>query len=314
LNPDQIKILIITEDPLEGKMLSNALGEDSYQVFNSADGNDAFNLAHQVFPQLFILAENPGGIDANQFCRQLRSSLRFASVPILMVTNGGLNLYSDEFIDPGADDYLVKPINPRELNFKIKTLLARTRQYIHASPLTGLPGNPDIEIEIRRRLQEGEDLAVAYIDIDYFKSYNDSYGWLAGDNVIRKTAGIILDVVERVCGEEGYIGHLGGDDFITIMPTQYAEVTARELIANFDREISEFYPDNDFKRGYIIQNDRQGNLFCFPLLSISIAICTNRHRELVHPGQVAQIGIELKEHLKSKLGSNYLIDRRSSTG
>lgn len=309
MDPDPIKILVISAAPLEGDILSDSLGEAGYQVFNSANGGDALELAHQVQPQMFILGDPPPGGDPYQICRQLRNSMRFASIPVLIVTNGGTEPFSEQFINAGADGYLPKPVDPRELDFRIKTLLRRTKHYIHASPLTGLPGNPDIELEIRRRLQEQEDLAVAYIDIDYFKSYNDTYGWLAGDNVIRRTAGIILDVVERICADTAYIGHLGGDDFITIMPTRYAEETARELIVQFDREAPAFYPQNDQKRGYIIQNDRQGNLFCFPLLSISIAICTNRHNELLHPGQVAQIGIELKEQLKTKLGSNYLIDR-----
>jgi PleD family two-component response regulator len=311
LNPEIIKILIITNDKFEMEMLSSALRKDSYQVFYSTDRENALDLAHQVLPHLFILAENPSSEGSYQLCKQFRNSMRFASVPILMLINSAEEPFRDEFIDAGADDYIPKPINPHELNFRIKMLLARTRHYIHASPLTGLPGNPDIELEIRYRLERGEDLAVAYIDIDYFKSYNDTYGWLAGDNVIRQTAEIILDTVERICGEHCYVGHLGGDDFITIMPTEYAEETARELIAHFDQAVPEFYPQNDLNRGYILQHDRQGNLYCFPLLSISIAICTNRHQELVHPGQVAQIGIELKEHLKTKLGSNFLIDRRS---
>jgi len=309
LDPDPIKILIISAAPLEGDILSDSLGEAGYQVFNSANGKEALELAHQVQPQMFILGDPPRGVDPYQLCRQLRNSTRFASVPVLIITNGRTEPFSEQFINAGADGYLPKPVDPRELDFRIKTLLRRTSHYIHANPLTGLPGNPDIELEIHRRLQKGEDLAVAYIDIDYFKSYNDSYGWLAGDNVLRRTAGIILDASEEISGDSGFVGHLGGDDFITIMPTRVTEETARELIARFDRVVPEFYPKKDLQRGYIIQNDRQGNLFCFPLLSISIAVCTNRHQELLHPGQVAQIGIELKEQLKTKLGSNYLIDR-----
>ena len=124
---------------------------------------------------------------------------------------------------------------------------------------------------------------------------------------------IILDVIESTCKEDRFIGHLGGDDFIAIILPERAEELAQAIIIEFDRQIPEVYPPSDRQRGYIIRQDRQGSLYCFPLLSLSIAICTNRHHELVHPGQVAQIGLELKEHIKTKLGSNYIIDRRKTS-
>ena len=94
------------------------------------------------------------------------------------------------------------------------------------------------------------------------------------------------------------------------MPMKEAVKFSEEFIRRFDEIIPSVYSKADQERGYIIKRDRQGNLYCFPILSVSIAIATNAHRELVHTGQVAQIALELKNYLKPRLGSNYIIDRR----
>lgn len=293
--------------------LKTTLSHEGYQVYASGDAAAALELANKALPHLVILDELIPGTDGYKLCRQLRNSLRFGSVPIIILTDKVTPQTKSDAFAAGADDQVAKPFDPLDLNQRIGSLLERTKHYVHTSPLTGLPGNPDIEYVIRRKIQNMEKFAVAYIDIDYFKSYNDTYGWLAGDNVIRKTSEIILDVIEQNCEDGSFIGHLGGDDFIAIILPERAEELAQAIITAFDRQIPEVYPPSDRQRGYIIQQDRQGNLYCFPLLSVSIAICTNRHHELVHPGQVAQIGLELKEHIKTKLGSNYIIDRRKTS-
>jgi diguanylate cyclase (GGDEF)-like protein len=289
--------------------LKQTLSLDGYQVYTSANAPAALDLANKVLPHLVILDECLSGTESYNLCSQLRNSLRFGSVPIIILTDQDTPQSKSDAFASGADDQISKPFDPLVVRQRIGSLLKRTRHYVHTNPLTGLPGNPDIEYVIRRKIQNLEKFAVAYIDIDYFKSYNDAYGWLAGDNVLRRTSEIILDVIERNSEKDSFIGHLGGDDFIAVVLPERAEELAQAIITEFDRQIPEVYPPSDRKRGYIIQQDRQGNLYCFPLLSISIAICTNRHQELVHPGQVAQIGLELKEHIKTKLGSNYIIDR-----
>lgn len=313
LNPNAVPLLVVTKERSQQQLLQDELFADGYRLYFSRDAESAIELANEMHPHLVILDEHISGTDAYTLCRRLRDSLRFGSVPIIILTDEGSAQIKSSVYAAGADDQVTKPFNPVELNQRVETLLERTKHYVHANPLTGLPGNPEIEFEIRRKILNQDSFAVAYIDIDYFKSYNDSYGWLAGDNVIRRTSGIILDVFEKICNGKCFIGHLGGDDFIAIMPPELAEKTAQELISQFDSQIPEVYPPNDRQRGYIIHHDRQGNLYCFPLLSISIAICSNRHHELIHPGQVAQIGLELKEHIKSKLGSNYIIDRRKTS-
>jgi diguanylate cyclase (GGDEF)-like protein len=308
-----IPILLVENASSEMEDLKQSLSLDGYQVYTSGDATSALDMANKVPPRLVILDERIPGSEGYDLCIQLRNSLRFGSVPIILLTNQDTPQSKSDAFAAGADDQITKPFDPLVVSQRIGSLLERTKQYVHTNPLTGLPGNPDIEYVIRRKIQNMEKFAVAYIDIDYFKSYNDSYGWLAGDNVIRRTSEIILDVIEQNCERDCFVGHLGGDDFIAIIQPESAEELAQTIIAEFDRQIPEVYPPSDRKRGYIIQQDRQGNLYCFPLLSISIAICSNRHQELVHPGQVAQIGLELKDHIKTKLGSNYIIDRRKAS-
>jgi len=309
LNSKSIPILLVENVSSETDDLKQTLSLDGYQIYTSGDAASALDQANKVLPRLVILDESIPGSEVYDFCSQLKNSLRFGSVPIIILTNQVTPQSKSNAFAAGADDQITKPFDPLVVSQRIGSLLERTKHYVHTNPLTGLPGNPDIEYVIRRKIQNLEKFAVAYIDIDYFKSYNDSYGWLAGDIVIRRTSEIILDVIEQNSEEDSFVGHLGGDDFVAVILPERAEELAQAIITKFDRQIPEVYPPSDRKRGYIIQRDRQGNLYCFPLLSISIAICTNRHQELVHPGQVAQIGLELKEHIKTKLGSNYIIDR-----
>jgi len=312
LNSKSIPILLVENVSSETDDLKQTLSLDGYQIYTSGDAASALDQANKVLPRLVILDESIPGSEVYDFCSQLKNSLRFGSVPIIILTNQVTPQSKSNAFAAGADDQITKPFDPLVVSQRIGSLLERTKHYVHTNPLTGLPGNPDIEYVIRRKIQNLEKFAVAYIDIDYFKSYNDSYGWLAGDIVIRRTSEIILDVIEQNSEEDSFVGHLGGDDFVAVILPERAEELAQAIITKFDRRIPEVYPPSDRKRGYIIQRDRQGNLYCFPLLSISIAICTNRHQELVHPGQVAQIGLELKEHIKTKLGSNYIIDRRKA--
>lgn len=312
MNSKSIPILLVENVSSETDDLKQTLSLDGYQIYTSGDAASALDQANKVLPRLVILDESIPGSEVYDFCSQLKNSLRFGSVPIIILTNQVTPQSKSNAFAAGADDQITKPFDPLVVSQRIGSLLERTKHYVHTNPLTGLPGNPDIEYVIRRKIQNLEKFAVAYIDIDYFKSYNDSYGWLAGDIVIRRTSEIILDVIEQNNEEDSFVGHLGGDDFVAVILPERAEELAQAIITKFDRRIPEVYPPSDRKRGYIIQRDRQGNLYCFPLLSISIAICTNRHQELVHPGQVAQIGLELKEHIKTKLGSNYIIDRRKA--
>lgn len=182
--------------------------------------------------------------------------------------------------------------------------------HLDANPLTRLPGNLTIKSELESRIADGQPFAHIYVDLDYFKAYNDRYGYQAGSDVISQVGDMVKDIGTHFGTPQDLIGHVGGDDYVLLSTPDRAEQIAEELIKAFDALVPGLYNEQDRKVGYFRGMDRYGVEREFPLLSMSIAIvCSNN---LANPSAEA-IGREcakMKEHLKKLPGSNYLIDRR----
>ena len=189
----------------------------------------------------------------------------------------------------------------------------RARRMLGANPLTFLPGGPAIEEEAAVRIKTGAPLAFFYVDIDNFKAYNDTYGYLNGDNAIKCVAGLLTDLQNDFAGERMFVGHIGGDDFVVMANPARAEELARAIAAGFDAMVPGFYSEADRARGMIVSKDRGGASREFPLMTLTIAIATNEKRVLDHYAKIVDISAEMKRHLKSlknRTGSIYLKDRR----
>ena len=152
--------------------------------------------------------------------------------------------------------------------------------------------------------------AVAYLDLDKFKSYNDKYGFEFGDEVIRETARILIKIIHEQGNPDDFIGHIGGDDFVVITTPEKADNICEQIIEQFKQVSPSFYNEEDRKRGYIIARDRKGNEEKVSLLSISIGVVTNETRKISHVAEIGEIGAELKGYAKSLEGNNYVKDKR----
>jgi diguanylate cyclase (GGDEF)-like protein len=154
-------------------------------------------------------------------------------------------------------------------------------------------------------------VAVAYADLDNFKSYNDRYGFLRGDEVISLFAQVLRRAALEAAGSEGFVGHIGGDDFVALMPPEAAERFAARVIADFDARIPSLYDPEDAVAGSIEVEDRQGQLRRFPIVSVSLGIASSARRSFTdHRGLVAT-ATELKGVAKRDPGSSYAMDRRT---
>jgi diguanylate cyclase (GGDEF)-like protein len=215
-------------------------------------------------------------------------------------------------IDAGADDYVVKPFEPKELTARIRMILRRTERDLEANPLTRLPGNVSILSELDRRLNSNALFAVCYADLDKFKAYNDKYGFEHGDEVIKETARILIRAVQKFGNSDDFIGHIGGDDFVVVTTPDKADDMCKKIILDFEKAAPSFYNEADRKKGYIIAEDRKGKEQKIPLLSISIGVVTNELRSISHVAQIGEIGAELKERAKRLERSNYVKDQRKA--
>ncbi len=210
----------------------------------------------------------------------------------------------------GVDEFFIGPWQERLFEVRLRSLTKRSQRDISVNPSTMLPGPALIEREIERQLALDQEFAVCYTDLDNFKAYNDYYGYYFGDQIIRLTARIIRDTVFDLC-REGFVGHIGGDDFIFIVPTDLVSPVCDAIIRVFDCIIPYRYTTDDRARGWIESHSRRGEIERFPFLSISVAVVVNRNRMFTHAAEMSRMLADLKKYVKSLPGSNYVVERRT---
>ncbi|NLM58300.1 MAG: response regulator [Clostridium sp.] len=306
------KILIIDDTEFMTKLISDILTGADYDVVVASDGPTGLQKVRTEKPDLVILDVVMPGMDGFEVCRILREDESNNLMPIIMLTAQENEDDKLTGLELGADDYIIKPFNSRELVSRVRNTLKRIDRNRWANPLTGLRGNIEIQAEINQRIATRQLFAVIYADLDNFKAYNDVYGFASGDRAIKLTADIIIDNVHNFGNSEDFIGHIGGDDFIIVSTPDKAEAICQGIINDFDNKIKSLYCDEDLQRGYIVTSNRQGQIMKFPLISISLAIVSNEIRELISHIQISEIAAELKKKAKTMPGSTYVKDRRKN--
>ncbi len=304
-------VLIVDDEPHVVDSVRAELEASGYHVVVSDNGKDAVELARKVRPDLILLDILMPKMSGLEVCSRLREDFLTSRIPIVILTVLSDTRKKVIAIDGGADDFLTKPFDPDEVVARIRMIIRRTESNLGSNPLTRLPGNTEIYREISYRLQSRRKFAMAYLDIDNFKAFDDRYGYERGDKVIIETGLIIQSVVAKHGNKRDFVGHIGGDDFVVITTPAKAEKICEKTIENFDEVVPTFYNDQDRKRGYIECEDRRGNLNRFPIITLSIGIVTNAHRKLSSHIHVAEIATEMKNFAKRFPGSVYKLDRRT---
>lgn len=304
------KILVIDDTQLMQKYISDVLTEADYEVVSSLDGEEGIQKAREEKPDLVLLDIIMPGIDGFEVCKILREEEGNNLMPIIMLTAQGSEDDKLTGLELGADDYIVKPFNQRELLSRVRNTIKRVDRNRWANPLTGLQGNIEIQLEINRRIAKEELFSVIYADIDNFKAYNDIYGFASGDTAIKMTADIIVDCVRNNSTSRDFIGHIGGDDFVVITLPDIDSKLCEDIIRDFDRKVVSLYSKKDRENGYIVSTNRQGQTMKFPIMTISLSVVSNERRMLENHVRVAAIAAELKKKAKSISGSSYVKDRR----
>lgn len=307
------KILIADDEPLVRRTLSRHLVGESCEVVCARDGGSALAAAKSEEPDLILLDVDMPVMNGWDVLRGLRAGARTRRIPVIMVTGLGELERKVEGFSFGADDYLVKPFALAELKARVERLLARVEEDLAANPLTRLPGSPALEAEVTRRIRAGEPFAFLYADIDRFKSFNDAYGFAEGDRLIQSTGSILSESVQELCGDQGFAGHIGGDDFAAVTPPTNAPALAQRLAIAFDARAPLFYCPEDRRRGFVETRDRQGALRRHAIVTLRMGIATTERRRLNCYAEVAQIASELKAWLKNgpaRRVSRFAFDRR----
>ncbi len=304
------KILLVIEDQNLDKILTYLLKAWNYDVTLCNDGNQALALASQKYPDLIIIDAHCNKIDGLKLCKILKYDFVTSYIPIIILIEKKQLRRSLLDIEQGVDDFLIKPPDPIDLEIRIALSLKSADHQFHANALTKLPGNRSIEKFVKTHLQDNKIFSFAYLDINNFKSFNDKYGYIAGDRVILQTAKIITSTIKRSGDNGDFVGHIGGDDFVYITTPEKEEKIAQECINEFDRLIPLHYSPEDRKSGFIKAKDRSGHLTEIPLMGLSIAVVNNRTTNIHSSFQLIEMAFEIKNFLKKRHTSNYLVNRR----
>lgn len=259
--------------------------------------------------QLFLEAEGAADL-ATALIVRLKKDALTAIMPVIVFSGQHDGAAVQRWFEAGADEVLTSMFSPAEQLARLDAMLIRTERDVSVHPSTRLPGTTEIERQIRRHLSGGGEFAVCYADLDHFKEFNDRYSYYDGDRVIYLLSRILHDVVRGITSSKGFVGHIGGDDFIFIIPREEISGVCTEILNVFDTLIPLQYNDQDRRAGYFFGKDRRGQLHRVPLMTLSIGIVTNQHRKFSHPAQLSELATEMKSYAKTLPGSVFVIDRR----
>jgi len=307
---EQYKLLLIDDEAQFRFMTKLGLEANGFSVLEANDGNEGLKILKSESPDLVLLDLNMPDPDGHKVCDIIKSDESYSHVPVIILTTS--EDLSDKLrrLEGGADDYITKTTDPKERAARIRAVIRRNLQNLDSNPLTHLPGNNKIQEMITKRMHSGGTFAVAYVDLDNFKAYNDKYGFQKGDEVILFTAQIVRESVNTQGESKDFVGHIGGDDFVIISIPQVIQKIGDEIINLMDNKIGRFYDQEDKANGFIITKDRQGVTQKFPLISISIAVVNNLRHTFTNIGEIVKIVTELKKYAKQKEGSCIVIDKR----
>ncbi len=303
------RILIVDDEPNITNILTFTLEGLGYDTSQAFDGTEAFERAIEEQPDLILLDIMLPTKDGYEVFKELKDDRATNQIPIIFVSALGNTSEKIVGLRMGADDYIAKPFSSKELEMRVVTLLKRRELEIDINPTSELPGPVAIGREVDKRIERGETFVVLYSDIDDFKAYNDTYGFVKGDSIIRQTSRIITEAVAIHGNKNDLIGHIGGDDFIIITTPDKVEAVSVYTMRTFDKVMPLYYDAEARTRGYIEAENRKGQLERYTLMSISLAAISNEYREITRYAQVGEIAVELKNKAKKILGSALVFDQ-----
>lgn len=217
-------ILIIDDSPEVIRFLSMLLNDQANINF-ATRGEEGLALARKLQPDLILLDVALPDIDGFEICRRLKADTDTNGIPVLFVTAGSDVASEVMGLEIGAVDFIAKPLNPPIVRARIRTQLALRAQQqqlqamVNKDGLTGIFNrrylDAQLTTEVARHRRQRLPMAVALIDVDHFKRYNDSLGHQRGDECLQAVARA-LEAASRRPGET--VARYGGEEFVVLMP------------------------------------------------------------------------------------------------
>ena len=296
--------IYVIDNGLELKKAINSMFKEDKEIKLKKVNSEEIDEMLKNIPSLIIINEDQ--IDENiiEVCKRIRLNEDNSITPIIVVSSNVEKEHRIEVLRECVEHYIKAPIDNEYLYYTIKNIIRLLDTNRRVSPLTGLPGNVQIQAEMKKRLLNKENFVMLYLDLDNFKAYNDVYGFLNGDEIIKFTARTIVDNIDKLSTSGNtFVGHIGGDDFVAIVSgDDDYEGICQGIIAEFDKGVQKYFNEADLERGYLEVPNRKCIIEQFPLTSLSIGAsktsCKNHNGKCVFNRQKARA----KTNLRSEIG------------
>ena len=303
-----VSYLLFADDNESMRNMVRALLEASgHSVGLAPDGAAALASVHAREPDLLILDLEMPHMSGFEVCRAVKQNPFTARIPVLMLTGRSDVDHKVQGFDAGADDYLAKPFDPRELRARVDALLRLVRREADRNPTSGLPGGLAIEEEVSRRVAARETFAVVYLDLDNFKAFGDSFGFAVADQAIRELGGTLRSAVEAAGTPTDFVGHIGGDDFLVITDERSAPNVVRAFNERFRGVVEQLVGPDVVRDGTFRGVDRAGAVRSFPVGSASAAVLVVDPARWVSMAELGVQAAEVKTQAKRRGGGAMLI-------
>lgn len=261
-------------------------------------------------PDLIIINEDGIQEDIINICQKVRRHNDNSITPIIVISSDIRKKHRIDILKNSVEYFIKAPMDEQYIYYTVKNIIRLMQTNRTVSPLTGLPGNVQIQVEIKKRILRKNEFAVLYLDLDNFKEYNDIYGFSKGDEVIKYTAKTILKIIHKYELEDTFVGHIGGDDFIALIPRADYDKISQDILANFDDGIKKYFTKDDIEKGYLEVANRRGIIEQFPLTSLSIGVVAVEPGEYKNSLEIGEVGAQVKHLAKTQVGSAYAVNRR----
>mgnify|MGYP005959173277 CR=1 FL=1 len=304
------KVYIIDDDESSIAVFRELFREDKEYKFISVK-TEQIDIALKNIPSLIVINEDAIDRDVVELCRKIRKDEDNTITPVIVVSSKSEKEHRVRILQESIEYFIKKPVDEQYLYYTVKNLNRLLSSNRRVSPLTGLPGNVQIHAELKKRILRQEPFCVLYVDLDNFKAYNDVYGFLKGDEIIEFTAETIIKMVHSDELENTFVGHIGGDDFVAIVPGTNCEKLCQNIISYFDKNVERYFTEADIEKGYIEVANRKGIIEQFPLTSVSIGVVVSDVGRFHNILEIGEIGAQVKHAAKSVMGSSYAVDRRN---
>ncbi|MCX7022349.1 MAG: response regulator [bacterium] len=308
------RVMVVDDDPDIRSIVKTIFEGDNYTVQTCPSGEEALEQVKVFNPELIILDVMMPGMDGYHVCSELKKDFETAHIPVILLTAKQDIIDLERGVEHSIDDYIAKPFSQRELLARAKMVLSRTRYQLGCNPLTGLPGNLEIEHRLKEVIRADKPYSLFYADIDRFKSFNDYYGYARGDSVIRLLTHCLVQATRVLGKPKDFVGHIGGDDFMMLCYHQDAEKVANRVIELFTEGVGDYFDETDLKRNYYEIKDRTGCLRRYPAtLTLTVELVSSEKRRFTTTAEIADVVTELKKFGKGKPGNIVVHERRGMT-